>query len=807
MATAWLGTRPLLLDGAMGTMLQGRGLPPGENPERFCLARPDILKGIHAAYAEAGSDILLTCTFGGTRFKLPADIESGPFNERMAVVARQAAGESGGGRRILVAGDIGPSGHFPKPLGDVDPLAMMAAYREQVRGLVRGGVDLLFVETQFDLAEARLIVAAIRAECDLPVAVSMTFEDGVSLTGSTPEIFAATMANMGVDAVGVNCGAGPEQMDAVVRRLLAASPVPVFAEPNAGLPELVGEDTVFRLRPEPFAAATAEFVRHGARLVGGCCGTGPEHIAALRQAVDALGDVRAPLYERPGGVLLTMRSSLVRLGGDAPLCLVGERINPTGKKVLQAELAAGTFTEALRFASEQTAAGAPVLDVNVGAPMVDETVVLPALIQELCARHAIPLSLDSSNPEAIAAALPFVPGSCLVNSISGEPGRMERLGPLCRQWGSPCVLLPIQGKDLPVKAADRIAIIERLIRQAEDLGVARRLMVVDVLALAVASASEAAVEGMTTIRWCAEQGIPTVIGLSNISFGLPARELVNTTFLAMCAGAGLSGCIANPGSARIREAVGAVNVLLGHDAGAERFVADFAGWTPGQPPAGSSPGGAGGSGGGTGTLEDAVLRGDKDGIVPLVEAALAEGAEPYVLVNERLIPAITEVGTRYERKEYFLPQLLRSAETMQTAFARLKPLLEDANGAVQRPVVILATVEGDIHDIGKNIVALMLGNHGFDVVDLGKDVKAEDIVDAAERHNASLIGLSALMTTTMVRMEDTVRLVNERGLDVKILVGGAVVTQAFADRIGAHGYAVDAVDAVRVAGQALGTLQ
>ena len=788
---------PLLLDGGMGTMLQARGLPNGENPERFCLARPDVLQGIQADYARAGADILLTCTFGGTRYKLPADIAPAAFNEQMARIARQAALEAG--RDVLIGGDIGPSGHFPLPLGDVEPLAMLEAYREQVRGLARGGVDLIFIETQFDLAEARLIVAAVREECDLPVAVSMTFEDGVSLTGTTPEIFAATMANMGVAAIGVNCDAGPEQMEAVVRRLLVASPVPVFAEPNAGLPELSGNDTVFRLAPEPFAAATAGFAALGARMLGGCCGTTPDHIAALRRAVDSLGEIRAPEPPRLPGVRLTTRSSLVLLGADAPLRIVGERINPTGKKTLQAELAQGQFTQALQYATEQIAHGAPILDVNVGAPLVDETVVLPALTRELITRHATPLSLDSSTPQAIAAALPYVPGSCLVNSISGDPGRMELLGPLCRQWGAPSILLPIQGQNLPVKAEDRIRIIEQLVRQAEDLGIDRRLMVVDVLALAVASQSEAAVEALKTIRWCTEHGLPTLIGLSNISFGLPARELVNTTFLSMCAGAGLAGCIANPGSERIREALGAADVLLGRDEGAGRFVASFADWTPGQGSGAASSGSSTGSAGGrASSLEDAVILGDKDHVVELVDAALAEGAQPYLLVSERLIPAITEVGTRYERKEYFLPQLLRSAETMQTAFARIKPLLqEDAAG--RKPKIILATVEGDIHDIGKNIVALMLGNHGFEVIDLGKDVKAEAIVEAAVTHQASLIGLSALMTTTMVRMEDTVNLVRERGLDVSVLVGGAVVTQNFADRIGAHGYAADAVEAVRLA--------
>jgi len=792
---ALAGSRPLLLDGAMGTLLQTRGLPPGEQPERFCLSRTDVLLGAHADYARAGADVLLTCTFGGTRFKLPPDLNVETFNRDMAKAARTAASEAGIARRVFVAGDIGPSGHFPRPLGDIDPADMLAAYREQVRGLVLGGVDLLFAETQFDLAEARLIAAAVRAECDLPLIVSMTFEQGVSLTGTTPEIFAATMANMGVDALGVNCGAGPEQMQDVVRRLLACSPVPVCVEPNAGLPELVDGATVFRLPPQAFAETTAGFAAAGARLVGGCCGTRPEHIAALRAAVDSLPAPNPAPVHIPG-VVLTTRSNLVRLGGDEPLRIIGERINPTGKKLLQAELADGRFDEALRFADEQVRCGAPVLDVNVGAPLVDETATLPALVERISARHGTPLSLDSSNAAAIAASLPHVSGSCFVNSINGEAGRMAHLGPLCRQWGAPFILLPIQGRQLPMLASERIAIIEDLLAQAESLGIPRRLIAVDTLALAVASGADTARESLKTIRWCADQGIPALIGLSNISFGLPARELVNATFLGMCAGAGLSGCIANPGSARIREAVAAADVLLGRDAGAGRFVSGYAAWNDDSRSGGKA---AATEPAQPATLEQAVINGDQDHVESLVDAALAEGADPFVLVRERLIPAITEVGARYERKEYFLPQLLRSAQTMQTAFARLKPFLERAGEAPRRPVAVLATVEGDIHDIGKNIVGLMLGNHGFEVVDLGKDVRAEDIVNAAERRQAAIIGLSALMTTTMVRMEDTVRLARERGLTARVLVGGAVVTAAFAERIGADGHADDAVGAVRLA--------
>ena len=615
--------RTLLLDGGMGTMLQARGLPAGEHPEQFCLDRPDVLRGIHADYLAAGADIILTCTFGGSRLKLPAGIDVTPFNRTMARIARAAVDAAG--REAFVAGDMGPCGQFVRPLGDLHPLELYEALREQARGLVEGGVDLFLIETQFDLAEVRIAVAAIRAESDLPIMVSMTFEQGTSLTGTTPEIFAETMQNLGVDALGLNCGLGPEQMAPLMERFLACSSVPVLAEPNA--------------------------------------------------------------------------------------------------------------------------------------------------------------------------ALPFCPGSPLVNSISGEADRMEHLGPLCRQWGAPFILLPIQGRKLPVKAADRIAIIENMLDKAAMLGIPRRLVLVDVLALAVASKAEAAREGLETIRWCAAHGLATTIGLSNISFGLPARELVNTTFLSMAMGAGLSSCIANPSSGRLREAKAAGDVLMGHDRDAAAFVNGYAMWTPGN---GGTADAAAFARATAQTVEEAVILGDRESVVGLVEKELEAGADPFELVRGRLIPAITEVGSKYERREYFLPQLLRSAETMQTAFARLKPLLEREANAEAQKIIVVATVEGDIHDIGKNIVSLMLGNHGFKVVDLGKDVKAEAIVEAAVAHKADLIGLSALMTTTMVRMRDTVDLVKQRGLGVDVMVVGAVVTPAFAESIGAN-YSSDAVDAVRLA--------
>lgn len=786
-------------------MLQARGLPAGVSPEEFCLASPEVLKAIHAEYVEAGADILTTNTFGGTRYKLPAGLDAVPFNERMARITKEAAQTASArhGRPVFVAGSMGPSGRFVPPLGDVSFADLVHAFREQVRGLVAGGADLLLAETQFDITEVKAVVMAARMESDLPIGVSMTFENARSLTGTSPEVFAATAVNMGVTFIGTNCSAGPKEMADVTARLLAVSPVPVMAEPNAGLPELVDGATVFRLPPAPFADAAASIASSGAQLVGGCCGTTPDHIRALRSLVGD-GAVRREAPSMEGSVSLTSRSSLIRIGYGEPFRIIGERINPTGKKQLSAELAAGEFTTALRFADEQTASGAHMLDVNVGAPLVDEVALLPELVSAIASRHAIPLALDSSNPEAVAAALSVYPASPLVNSISNEPGVLERLGPLCRDHGAPFILLPLKGGKLPETAAERIAVIESMLAAMKDLGVPRHLALVDVLVLTVSANASAAMECLEVVRYCRETlKLPTTAGLSNVSFGLPAREMVNAGFLSMAAGVGLNACIANPGNARIREAVAVVDLLTGKDVAAERFIGAYTGWKPDAGASGAAPAGAAARSGEPLSLRDAVILGRKEEILSMAQSALDKGCDPFALVSEDLIPAITEVGVKYERKEYFLPQLIRSAETMQAAFGVIRPLLEKDARAEERVVILTATVEGDIHDIGKNIVNLMLRNHGFDVIDLGKDVPASAVIEAVKANKAAAVGLSALMTTTMVRMGDTVELLQKEGLDVPVMVGGAVVTPSFAESIGAH-YSSDAVDAVRVARELTG---
>lgn len=788
--------RMFAFDGGMGTLLQARGLQPGQSPESFGIANPEVVIGIHRDYIQAGAKVVTTNTFGGTAFKLDPSLDPVHFNREMAAAARKAAGD-----HAFVAGDVGPTGKFCKPLGEYDFRELVQAFKQQITGLVQGGADLILVETQFDLAECRAAVIAAREVCDLPVAVSMTFEEGVSLTGTTPLTYVDTMQNLGVELIGTNCSAGPEGMLKVVEAMLPRLRTPFFVEPNAGLPELEGDQTVFRLGPEDFAEQIKPLVEAGAKAVGGCCGTTPEHI---RCACSVFADRAWSLPEapEPSCLVVTSRSQSVAVAPHLSSKVIGERINPTGKKILTAELQAGQYTEAFRLAKEQIASGAHILDVNVGAPMVDETQLLPDLSLALGSRVQAPLCLDSTNIDALEAALNVYPGSPLVNSISGEPGRMQKLGPLCKHYGAPFILLPLLGRKLPVTAVDRLKVIEQLLLEADELGIPRHLIMVDALVLTVSSKPEAAKACLEVIRHCRDEwGLATVCGLSNISFGLPARELLNASFLVMGMTQGLSAFIANPGSQRLMESRASSEVLLNRDPQARDFVANYAEW---KPSGGPLPGRESNMNGqrssvAVETPSQAVITGAKDEVVALVKVELDKGRDPFDIVDSDLIPAITEVGEKYEKKEYFLPQLLQSAETMQTAFEHLRPLLESEGGAKEKTCVVMATVEGDIHDIGKNIVTLMLQNNGFEVIDLGKDVPAEKIVATAREHGARVIGLSALMTTTMVRMEETVSLVREQGLDCKVMVGGAVVTEEYADRIGADGYSRDAVEAVKIA--------
>lgn len=789
-----LERRILILDGATGTELQKAGMPHGVCPERWILEHPEALQTVQRAYFEAGADVVYSCTFGGNPQKLEeygfseSDVIS--VNERLMGISRAVCPKG-----CFVAGDISSSGSFVQPFG---PLAFDEAVRRyalQVRGLVAGGADVLVIETMMDIQETRAALIAARETCDLPVLVSMTFnEDGRTLTGTSPEAAIVTLQALGAAAVGCNCSTGPAAMKEMIARMRPLARVPLFAKPNAGLPVMRDGQTFFEMTPEPFARETAAIVDAGAALLGGCCGTTPEHIAALKKMVEK---VAPPPCTPPTELTLSSARATVTAHRGGETIVIGERINPTGKKKLQAALREKDWSEVRRLAFEQVADGAHLLDVNTGMPGIDEKETMLDVLHLLSIAVDAPLCLDSSNPDVLEAALRQYPGRALINSISMERKKIECLLPVAAKYGAAFIALPLSDDDVPVSAEARKAHVNALWNEAQKYGYKRWELVVDGLVMAVSSDMGAAQETLKTVAWASgEFGANTVLGLSNVSFGLPERKWLNTAFLTMAIQQGVSFVIANPMEESLRAARLASDVLACRDAHALRYIGAFAN---------AQPSGAGHASDADQVMPSAevaagraVLEGSRERVADAVRAALAAGVTPYDLVSKHLIPSIMEAGNRFEKGVYFLPQLMLCAEAMENAFEVVEPLLKEA-GHKPAGTVVLATVKGDIHDIGKNIVALMLRNHGFRVLDLGKDVSAEHIVETARSEGAEVIGLSALMTTTMTEMATVIQQVRAAGLSVGVMVGGAVVTQAYADEIGADAYAADAVGAARAA--------
>jgi len=781
--------RVLILDGATGTELQRRGMPQGACPEQWCLENQGIIKSIHKDYMMAGSDVVYTCTFGANRVKLS---QYGSFNiqatnRKLAELARDAVGEN-----MLIAGDIGPTGRFVQPFGDLEFEEAVDIFKEQVKGLLEGSVDLFIIETQMDIQEARAALIAVKETCDKFTMVTMTYEKGGrTLNGTDPVSALVTLESLGADAVGCNCSTGPEGMIPYIEAMKPHASVPLVAKPNAGMPRLVNNKTIFDMKPETFASFGRAFLKAGVNILGGCCGTRPGHIKSLTGVLE--GKRPRPPRKKAISALSSARKSVI-LGIGSPLVIIGERINPTGKKDLQKELIKGKTTIVLGLAREQEEKDASLLDVNVGMPDIDEAETLKRVIYTLSPLISSPLVIDSSSIEAIETALRIYPGRAMVNSISGETHKIERLLPLVKKYGAMFILLPLTDKELPATSRRRKEIIKDILGRAQEIGVDKSDIVVDGLTMTVSASPGSAKETLETIRWCTRsQKLLTVVGLSNISFGLPQRKWVNSAFLAMAIHSGLSMAIANPSSAELMAIKMASDVLTQRDKDAGLFISYFAtsGQSSGQKPVAkeeASP---------AQNVYMSVLEGNREGIIDHLDKAIATGMDAYKLVNEIMIPAIMEVGDMFDRKEYFLPQLIASAEAMKKGFEHLKPLLEE-HTSQEKGTIVLATVKGDIHDIGKNIVALMLRNHGFKVIDLGKDVTKEEIIKAIKKYNPLVVGLSALMTTTMVNMRDVIELASRHGLNCKFIVGGAVVTRAYANSIGAV-YAKDAVEAARVA--------
>ncbi len=778
----------IILDGATGTELAKRGMPAGVCPELWCIENPSAVEDLQKKYISAGSNIIYTPTFGGNRAKLSEFSLGKRLHEINAGLARMSKKNAGS---ALVFGDIAPTGRFVEPFGDLAFDDAVAIYREQGAALLDGGVDGFVIETMLDIQEARAALIALRELCDLPVMVSMTYEkDGRTLNGTDPLSALVTLQSLGADAVGCNCSTGPSDMMKVIKEMKQYARVPLLAKPNAGMPRLVNGVTSFDMGDAEFASYIDEFIAAGANIFGGCCGTTPEHIAAAASA--ARGKKTVTGFSGRVSALSSATSCMFP-GNGALLAIVGERINPTGKKALQAELREGKMNIVQEYALEQQLKGAAVLDVNMGLSGIDEREMMLKAVRLLSRTGRLPLCIDSTRPEVIEAALRIYPGRALVNSISAEKERIEKTLPIAAKYGAMFILLPLDDEGIPATVEKRKEIVEYILKEGEKYGYTKDDVVVDGLVMTVSSDRNAALATLDLIEWCSRiKGINTICGLSNVSFGLPAREWINSTFLAMAVSRGLTMAIANPSSEQLMNTVYSSDALAGRDRNLTRYVEKFSG-------SGEKPAAAQGELPPEKAVYEAILRGRDDSVEAEIKRALDAGLTPQRIVDEFMIPAITAVGDKYENKEYFLPQLIMSADTMRKGFAVIEPLLVKDGSQLSAGKVVIATVKGDIHDIGKNIVALMLRNYGFEVVDLGKDVAAEKILEAAEGSGANIVALSALMTTTMTEMRTVIDMARGRGLGFRFMIGGAVVDQNYADEIGADGYSRDAMEAVKLA--------
>ncbi|MDD6049735.1 MAG: homocysteine S-methyltransferase family protein [Clostridiales bacterium] len=772
----------LYLDGAMGTMLHRAGLRPGELPELLALTNPDLLTGIHRQYVEAGADVVYANTFGANRRKLRP---LGVTVEEVVRAAMAAAKKACAGTSARVALDIGPLGELLEPLGTLDFSAAVDMFAELVEAGVQSGADLIAIETMTDLQEARAALIAAKERSELPVLVTMSFdENGRTFTGCTAASMAATLTGLGADAIGLNCSLGPKQLLPILRDICQRTPLPVIAKPNAGLPDPV--DGHYDLSPEEFADAMAEAVAAGVSIVGGCCGTDPSYIRALHERVQ---DMKIGVREIPPRSLVCTATRAVEIDG---VRVIGERINPTGKKRFQQALLSDDLDYIVDVAIQQEDAGADILDVNVGYPGVDEVTMLPRVVKKLQEATALPLQLDSSNPEAIEAALRVYCGKAAVNSVNGDKQVLERVLPIVKKYGACVVGLTLDEGGLPTTAQQRLDIAARILDAATAHGIPRQDLWIDCLTLTVSAQQEQAEATLEALRRVTQElGLRTVLGVSNISFGLPNRLLMAQTFLVRALSAGLTLPIINPNQKEMLDAIAAFRVLSGEDAGCRAYVARFADATA-PTPAGASQ---------AMTLEESILRGLKGDAARLAKAALTEQSG-LALVECCLIPALDKVGAQYEAGRAFLPQLLSAAQAAQAVFAVIQDSLGAQEETIRRERVLIATVKGDIHDIGKNIVKTVMSNYGYDVLDLGRDVPPETIVEAAAREHIRLVGLSALMTTTLPAMEETVRQLRQLPQPPAIMLGGAVVTAEYAAQLGAF-YARDAKAAVEIARRVL----
>lgn len=785
-----LGKELLYFDGGMGTLLQERGLQPGELPETWNLLHAEEIREIHRKYIEAGSDIVLTNTFGANALKFHDDAYSLEEIVNAAVGHVKAAAEqAGNGRRIYTALDIGPTGKLLKPMGDLDFETAYEAYKEVMIYGEKAGADLIHIETMSDTYELKAAVLAAKENTSLPVFATTIFDErGKLLTGADVPSVVALLEGLRVDAFGINCGMGPEQMIPILEQITKYSSLPVIVKPNAGLPKQKNGQTYYDVSPEEFAEVMKKIVEMGAVVIGGCCGTTPDHIKAM---ADACRMIPIKPVEKKNFTMVSSYGQSVFLGTGSKI--IGERINPTGKKRFKQALKEHDLDYILREGITQQDNGAHILDVNVGLPDIDEPALMKEVVQELQSVTSLPLQIDTVDVEAMEGALRIYNGKAMVNSVSGKQESMDKVFPLIQKYGGVVIGLALDENGIPADAEGRVQVAKKIIAEAAKYGIEKKDIVIDALAMTISSEPEGAKITLETLRRLRDEvGVCTVLGVSNISFGLPSRPIVNSIFYTMAMQNGLSVGIINPGSEDMMKAWYAFHALMALDSNCEKYIARYAqqpGTTPVQAAGGKH----------TMTLQSAIEKGLKEE-ASSITAELAEQKDALDIINEELIPALNNVGEGFEKGTVFLPQLLMSAESAKSAFAVLKERM-DQSGEVQekKGKVILATVKGDIHDIGKNIVKVLLENYSFDVIDLGKDVPPEKVVETVLEQDVHLVGLSALMTTTVVSMEETIRQLREKAPDCLVMVGGAVLNQEYADMIGADFYGKDAMQSVHYA--------
>lgn len=773
----------LVIDGAMGTMLQKKGLKLGETPETFNIKEKEILKEIHREYIEHGANVITTNTFGANELKLEG---TGYSVEEIIDAAVNIAKEARAEKEVYIALDVGPIGHLLEPMGTLSFENAYEIFKRQVVQGEKSGADLVIIETMTDLSEIRAALLATKENTNLPVFCTMSFEEnGRTFTGCTPESMAIVLEGLGADAVGVNCSLGPQELLPIVKRIVESTNLPVMTQPNAGLPSLSFGNAVYDVNSKEFAKWVEEFVSIGVSIIGGCCGTTPEYTKELRGIADKNIKINREVVDFP---VICTASKVLKID---TVKVVGERINPTGKKVFQKALIDNNIEYILKQAIDQIEAGADVLDVNVGLPEIDEEEMMVKVVKEIQSIVDTPLQIDSSDPKVIEKGLRTYTGKAIVNSVNGEDEVLDRILPIVKKYGASVIGLTLDKRGIPATAKERYDIAKRIVEKAKEYGIDKKDVFIDCLVL-TASAEQAKVnETLKAVRMVKEElGVKTLLGVSNISFGLPNRELINETFLSLAIANGLDLPIMNPNNAGMMGVINAYKVLANIDKGSNDFISIYANVKKEEKNENI---------GSNQDIQYIVIKGLKDE-AKLATEKLLETMQELEVVNNYLIPALDIVGQRYESGEIFLPQLIQSAETVKIAFEVIKAKIAKSNSeSISRGKIILATVQGDIHDIGKNIVKVILENYGYEIVDLGKDVPIELVVDTAIKSDIKLVGLSALMTTTLKSMELTIKALKDNGYKGKVFVGGAVLTPEYAKTIGADYYAKDAKESVEVA--------